>query len=78
MPIEYYFDTAYDIKYANDIKLPVDVQMIVCDDSLIGVKRYGRDVNFETLCIEIEGRLEELEYGTHTPHDGNDVFVFEI
>ena len=74
--MEYYFDTAYDTKYANDLKLPIDVQLIVYDDSLIGVKRYGRDVNFETLCIEIEDRLEELEYGPHFPTD--DIFDFEL
>ena len=71
--IEYYFDTAHDLKYTDDVKLPVDVQFIVYHDSLIGVKRYGRDVNFETLCIEVEEKLEELEYG---PTD--DICNFEI
>ena len=49
------------------------MQFIVYHDSLIGVKRYGRDVNFETLCIEVEEKLEELEYG---PTD--DICNFEI
>ena len=64
------------LKYTEDVKLPVDVQFIVYDDSLIGVKRYGRYVNFETLFIEIEDRLEELEYGPHYPTD--DIFDFEL
>ena len=76
MLVEYYFDTAYDMKHMNDIKLPIDVQFIVYDDSLIGVQRFGPDVNFETLCIEIEDKLEELEYGPHFPTC--DIFEFEI
>ena len=62
MNIDYYFTVAVDIKHVAKVHLPKDIYWITDEDSLIGIRTYTKNINFETIGNEVSQKLIELEF----------------